>query len=548
MEVETDDFRVTLDPRISPPIVSDTLNGDFVRCRPASSVAPAFLIIRPFPPSVAVPVIDCSRGDSPRCGTCRVFLSPFCKIAKKAKSFRCPFCGHINATIHFTWIYDMRTGSSDRPELHSLVFDVIPPRTLEVLRGRARVFVILVDENLLDTSSPHCENFLRSLEAAQSSSRPTDEIALMTFGDFPAIVNLQTRMSRPLSPELPVGSSVFFRAEETFGSLVEVLRDMAGGGTQPQASLYGALHWATVLMDGVGGRLLLFTSGRATDECVDLFPRLLSKSVSLSVFKATSLGNVELWAQMTGGVVGGLGNVPAITSLFKEETAWFGSVIMRTNGAAQLAGVMGPCCRTEHDVVLTPALTGGNSVVYEFGDVTGELRFQIALRHLDDAGRLRIRVINGQLPNAVAKVDEAAMALYASRKLVYERDTQAFYRVIREAKEWMADGSLFPVLAFSGSVKDQGFVMGSSVEKFAMAVVVTKVVIGDTEFKVVWAPDFNMVWPRLSDEQEEVMREAGRGIGIPQKEFFYPENEEEFELVNIEARQAAQWFQGLSGQ
>jgi hypothetical protein len=129
---------------------------------------------------------------------------------------------------------------------------------------------------------------------------------------------------------------------------------------------------------------------------------------------------------------------------------------------------------------------------------------------------------------------------------VYGCSYKAFCGHIAAVKAIMAPMSLFPVFAFAGTVRDQSFIVAASVEKFLLSLLITAVRIGGDEFKVTWAAAVTIVWPRMDAEQEEVMREVGRRLGVAQKEFFYPETEREFAMMNIEAREAAIWFHDIS--
>jgi hypothetical protein len=438
----------------------------------------------------------------------------------------------MNSTIHFSSLYDMRPGQPDRAELHNLVYDIVPPRTLEVLRGKSRVFVFAIDTSLLPDN-----DVLSVLESLPANA--SDEIALVSICDEPTVINLRTQ-----TPTVN-GKEFFVPGDEAVPRIVEFVR-CCQRAEKPR--LFGGIKTAIAAMDGVGGRLILFTSGRSADDAADLSGELIAKSISLSVVKALSMPIIELWAQITGGLIAPLSAAASLRFLFTERTAWFGSAVLRTNNGADLLGVMGPCCLTERGAVIAPALTPQDAIAFEFVQPAlriGDFCFQLALRYIDDKGALRIRVINGRIRLAQAPtrpIDDAAVALFLSRNRAYGGDLKTFHGHIAAVKALMGPMSLFPVFAFTGTVRDQAFVVAASVEKFLLSLLVTAVRIGRDEFKVVWAAAVTIVWPRMDAAQEGVMRDVARALGVAQNEFFYPESEREFAMMNIEAREAAMWF------
>jgi hypothetical protein len=449
----------------------------------------------------------------------------------------------------------MRPGSVDRPELHNIVYDVLPARILDGRRGKARVFVLLIDESLLNILEPSFGELIEQLRQLPNAARPTDQIALMTFSECPSVANLRTQTTR-LLPEFNPGlllptlskSDFFIPASDSFAPMVELVKSLGHKEPSRPSALFGALKWAAALLEGLGGRLILFTSGRTTDPELNVLPLLLSKSISLSVFKQAGLPIAEMWSQMTGGVVSALANFPPLAALFSDDTTWSGSAVIRTNRPEVQTTVMGPCCNVDEGAVVLPAMGGGSSLIYELTakDVKpGEFLFQIAIRYLDDANILKIRVINGKLPLAkkvVAPLDEAAIALFLSRKRVYEHNEIKFRAQVGFIKKFVGEDSLFPACAFAGSVRDPSFMVSVSVEKFVMSLSVTIVEIEGVPFRVRWAPDFTLIFPRLEDHQLEVMRAVGRNLGAGYSDFFFPDTEEEFQMMSVESREAARWF------
>jgi hypothetical protein len=226
-------------------------------------------------------------------------------------------------------------------------------------------------------------------------------------------------------------------------------------------------------------------------------------------------------------------------------------------------GVYGPCGILEHGQVLAPTVTSSQGIIFEVSadddrkPLLGArpdgylepgqsvLVFQFAFRHFDDRGVLKVRVVSGQIPivqEVETPIDEAALALYISRKKVYEQAERPFNQRVGIAKRFVGENSALPMFLFAGSIRDPGFVVGASVERFALSVLVTDVGIGERDFKVIWGEETTLVLPKAEEAEENVLRETARRLGVGAVNFFYPESEEEFRGMHTEAIGAAPWF------
>jgi hypothetical protein len=61
-----------------------------------------------------------------------------------------------------------------------------------------------------------------------------------------------------------------------------------------EAALFAALRRSAALMVGVGGRQIVLTFDRATDQEFNIQPLLLSNGLSLSVFKRGPISALEM--------------------------------------------------------------------------------------------------------------------------------------------------------------------------------------------------------------------------------------------------------------
>jgi hypothetical protein len=449
----------------------------------------------------------------------------------------------------------MRRSKVQRSELEHLVYDVIPPRIMDGRRGKARVFVLLVDEALLLVGDPAFQELMEQVNQIPVAARGTDQLVLMTYGECASIANLGSQTAR-LLPEFNPGlllptlskGDFFSPVSGAFPAVTDFITSLAHKEPTRPSALFAALRWAAALLEGSGGRLLLFTSGKASDEEFNALSLLLSKSISLSVFKRAPISILEMWSQMTGGVVSALSNVAPLISLFDDSAMWAVSAVMRTSQALTVASVTGPCCTREDGALVAPAMGTGNALVFELAardSKAANVLFQLAVRYTDNDGELKIRIINGRLPVAARTeppLDDPAIALFLSRKRVFDRDEARFRALTGSLKRFIKRGSVFPACAFAGTVRDPTFSIGASVEKLLLMVLPTRVEVGGTEFRVVWAPEFTIIFPRPDEQQESEIRKAGKSLGAGPAVLFFAESEEEFSMMNMGAKEALAWF------
>jgi hypothetical protein len=552
-------FKVTVDPHVLAPELLDSIPIDFVRCGSYGIVNsascnlaesfPPFVAIRPLAPGQSLPVIDCSHGDYPRCGTCHAFLYPFCQVNPVQRSWRCALCTHLNSTIHFTSLFDMRVKITDRPELHHICYDLLPPPEAKAIRGQARVFMFVVDETLISS-----EALADAIASSLRWGKPTDRIGLISFAGSVTIFDLNSGRGRAfgefdpsLFPQVKT-APVFVNAESCAPVLLSALKSLRPGLNGN--ALGQALEWAALLMSGFGGRLVLFTGGRCLAPPADLLQRFQDDSISLSVFRTDALPALEKWAELTGGIVCPFRQVHSLCSLFAVESAWDASASFRCSPGVKVTKVLGKLSLLANDVALFPVITSAESVMYELRSEAnfGNFHFQFAIRFTDDNGVRRVRVINGRLPFVdVIKlpIDDSAMALFLNRKRMCEQQEELFFSRVSLSKGVFGASSLFHVAAYVGSLQDRNFLLGTSVEAFGLSVFCTTVELNGAAFRVVWAPGVTIVYPAVNREQEQAIWAAAHHFGLNMAVIMCPASEAEFLSMTGNDAQASQWYANL---
>jgi hypothetical protein len=305
-------------------------------------------------------------------------------------------------------------------------------------------------------------------------------------------------------------------------------------------------------MEGFGGRLLLFTKS-AADLNHDLLSSLQKNSISFCVIEELNASGLAKFAEATGGIVCGLGNVSMVSSLFSLESAWDTCATLRLPPTVTISSVLGSCSVLSNDVTLFPVITSSESIIYELSSAvqnSGQFHFQFSLRFTDDQGVRKVRVINGRVPFVdVIKLpmDEAALALYLNRKRLVEQRDELFASRVVLTRQLLLGNSRLAQLVYGGMYHERGFVMAAAVEKFALANLVTEIVYKGKTFRVVWAPTMTVVFPRPEEEELEAIRAATKHLGFESLGCYCPDSEHEFARMVVDQEAAESWYRTIPG-
>lgn len=578
-------------PSAFPPVNYESLPSDFIRVASgsiANSTATevsqqfsSFLILNLFSKNQTVPLINCKRGDLSRCGTCNAFLSPFVQVNGDYRCWRCPLCRHINSTIMFTSLYDM-TVAFDRPELHSLVYDIQPPKELLFVNGRHRAFLFMIDEWILSNKSTSFNSLLSQLDAVEKVIRPTDLISLIIYSETITLFDLKQMKARSFldfDPSLyPHAANYYVTAEEGFVNLKKSIKSFGHNKEFTHTKVYPSILWACHLMKKIGGRLLLFSTGRNTfteneeNEQItkDLFKLIQSRSISISLFKAGPLRTVENWAIRTGGIIAPLGQTPPLLNLFIVETAWNSALSIRTSTNVKNTAIYGNGWVLDNGVFQFPVATSQQSYVFELETTTpahvqskdgipDNFYFQFAIRFTDDNGLRKIRIINGMLPfSDVLKfpLDEAAISLFLLRKRIAESREKTFNSRVVLTRNLIDPNatSQLPILLYGGTIMDSQFLNDVSVQRFVLAIHRTQFVFPSPDsndqkrvLTVLWTHSLTVVWPQPTPEEQQIITDAAFELGIAPTSFFTPKDHLEFESMVNNDREAKRWYSEVTG-
>ena len=556
---------LTFEPHVFPPENYETIPSDFIRIPsfsfPSSTATEvsrqfsSFISLKLFSQNTKVPVINCRRGDVPRCGTCQSYLSPFVNVSEEYRSWRCPLCGHLNSTIMFTSLYDMKL-SFDRQELHNLVYDILPPKRLCFITGKPRVFLFIVDEWLLSTNGSY-ERMMKAFDSVEKVIKKDDLIGLIVFSSAVTLVDLTNSASQAFSefePETFINEQNFFvRAEVGFKNLVNCIKSLGHQKQFLQTLTYSALQWAVHLMKGLGGRILMFTSGRCTEEPLDLLNILHKRSISISLFKTAPIRVLENWAMHTGGFTRSFGELSSLAGIFRVQTAWDTALSIRLSSETKCTSIYGNGMILDNGVFSFPIATSEQSYFFEIKTDIPSIKnfyFQFAIRFTDNMGTRIIRIVNGMVPfTDIVRfpIDEAAISMFLLRKRYYESNEKLFNSRVELTKNLVTQGTKLPELIYGGTLCDCPFLNDVTVERFAMSIFTTEADFGHRKLLLVWTPSMIIAYPEPTDEEQDAILRATWKMGIIPNVIFSAKSQKDFESMVNNERESKRWYSEISG-
>lgn len=516
---------------------------------------PAFLHFRPLPANIApAPKIDCSEGDCPRCSTCHAYLSPFVCVNSSQKSWRCPLCGHLNSTLKFTHFIDMTFSKLDRDELHNLVYDIIPPKSLQAIGGMSRVFCFVIEEDLLNTEIKYYDTTIAQIRAASECFKDGDLISLITYSGSVSLFDLKNKKATAFTefePEFMNKSIIYQRnGKENIENLFECLESVSNKHRNSPCRVYSALKWCAEIMGGYGGRIILMTSGRTT-EAYDpsIFSLLRSKMLSLNVFKHSPNKEIESIALQTGGHCSVFGRTSMIRSLFTMKTGWDASTSLRLSSGVSISEVIGNCSVNENDCIVHPIIDQSMSITCLLSvnkRTNDDMIFQFAFRFTDDNGMRYIRIVNGRMKVAEfipPQLDEASIALFILRKRAIDRFEKTFLSRCRMSRKFInPETTILPVLLHEGMEQDINIALMSSVERFAFSIIPTELIIHGRIFKALWTSSKLVVYPEPDEIRKKFFSSASEALGLVDEEIYSPKTDEEYKSLTGDVEEANIWY------
>ena len=547
---------------------NETNDGNFVRSASLfmpktespenCSQIPAFLNFTPFPANAHPFVVNCRKGDCPRCGTCKAYLSPFVPVDFANQCYRCPLCHRLNSTIRFTPLGDFMKHIPDRPELHNLVYDIIPSESVMYKRGRSRSFLLVVDEEMLNM-----ENFDNTMKLIDALAfQENDLIGLITYSGSVTLYDINAKKSYAFPEYTPEVckyeiAQVPYASESVLENIKTCLRAAQNDRYMPPAVVYEALQWASFVINKNGGKIILLSSGKISGDEILMKPTLQLQMISVNIFTLIDNETFRSLAQTTGGyyhhIKDDMSHLDAITSLIIEETAWDAASSLRFNSeGVKILSIQGPCYVDENNCVIHPNINHNTSITYTLGIdktlIKGDFIYQFAFRFTDDKGQRLIRVVNGRMPFAdvmPSDIDEASLALFALRQK-YKTNSDYIYNhllsIIKQRIQ-MKQTTMLPAYFFYGAQKDKSFILSTTPTIFALTFTQSEINVKQNKFGLLSLENVNVIYPKPNDNEIQEIQSLLQKNGFKLKPFYFPQTLQEYQGLFKDQAPAFAWFQ-----
>ena len=518
---------------------------------------PAFLHFRPLPPGIEPPKINCTRGDMPRCAKCNYYLSPFVNVNVNTRSWRCPLCNSLNSVYKFTADCDMVI-KTDREELHHLVYDIIPPQYYNATGGNARSFCFIIDEDLLNSEIKYLDATIKQIESIKDCLTENDLISLITFSGSVTLYDLTEKKAKAypeFTPELIDKKIIFQRnALHYFDNLMKCLKSRSNTKRNSPCSLYLALKYASIIMGGYGGKVILFSTGRVTDiNDEDMIALFSKKMLSLNIFKHAPIHDIEKIAFKTGGYSTVFGNTELLRSLFTIPTAWDAATNLRVSKGCSIEFIDGSCFLNENQCLIHPIIDQSSSITFGLStptDPSGDFIFQFAFRFTNDKGERYIRIVNGKMLYAdflPKPIDNPSLALFLLRRRCEENNERLFIsRAVSSRRFIDGETSYFPLILYQGAEQDRSLAKTASVERYGMSTLPTEVIVSGRKFIVLWAANKFVIYPEPDDLRKPAFDYATKFLGFIDLPKIYPKNDQEYHTFISDLYESNRWFYQLA--
>ena len=520
---------------------------------------PAFLTFTPFPANAKPKLVNCRKGDCPRCGTCKAYLSPFVPVTFETQCYRCPLCNRLNSTIHFTPLGDFTKHVPDRQELHNLVYDIIPSESIKYKRSKSRSFLLVVDEEMLNN-----DNFDKTMKMIDSLAfQENDLIGLITYSGSVTLYDINAKKSYAFpeySPEVCKYSisQIHYQNQETIENLKTCLRSAKNDRYMPPAVFYEALQWVSFVINKNGGKIIVLSSGKITGDEISLKPILQQQMISVSVFTLQDNDLLRSFTYSTGGyyhhITEDNSHFDALTSLIIEPTAWDAATSLRFNSEGiKILSIQGPCY-VENDCVIHPIVNQNTSITYILSvnplQIKGDFIYQFAFRFTDDKGQRLIRVVNGKMSFAdfmPVDIDEPSLALFALRQKFNSNSDFLYNHILKIIKQriQLKPTSLLPAYLYYGNQKDKSFILSTTPTDFALTFNQSEINLKQNKFNLLSLENVHVIYPKPDDNQMSEIQLILQNNGFKLKPFYFPQSFEEYQSLFKDLSPAFSWYQSL---
>ena len=416
-------------------------------------------------PAPGVPVVNFPNQQIIRCRRCRTYINPFVKFTQGGQRWNCNVCNLINdVPPEYFCVLDAngrRRDLAERPELcHGHVEFVAPAEYMvRPPQPPAYFFVIDVSYNavasgMLQAAVNAITETLEGLDGAHTGNRT--KVGFLTFDSALHFYNLKASLSRPQMLVVTDVAEVYTPLHEgllvdladsmeVVQSLVESLPEMFAATSNTQSCLGPALQGAYMVMQQLGGKMLVFQTTmpnlgvgklrnrdnprvmgtdkeRTLLQPEELFYKRLGvecsrNQICVDMFIGASgfmdIASIAPLSKFTGGQLtyypafNGSKDGPELESKIRRvltrETGWEAVMRIRCSRGLKVSSFYGHFFIRSTDLLALPNVDADKAFAVQFSHEEGNLQgrtccFQVALLYTSSSGERRIRVLTSQLP------------------------------------------------------------------------------------------------------------------------------------------------------
>lgn len=451
-----------------------------------------------------VPVANPAGSTIIRCKRCRTYMNPFMAWMDGGRRYVCNVCALMNETpIEYFCALDAsghRLDHQERPELCSGSVEYVAPAEYMVRAPMPPTYVFVIDVSSAAAASGMLRVACAAIKASLDSL-PGDErtlVAFITYDNTLHYYNLKSTLSAPQmmvvaeieDPFVPLPDDLLVNLRESrplVDALLDSLPQSYGRASQVESAMGPALQAAFLVMNHIGGKLLLFQAaapslgiGRikardnpalyGTDrECSlrtpdDPFYKKYSAEASrfqicIDVFAFGSaymdLPSLGALPKYTGGQLyyypgfqaerDGAKLHAELCHNLTRETAWEAVMRIRCSKGLRVSAFFGHFFIRSSDLLALPACDVDKAfsveITHEETLLTGQVAYlQAALLYTNSVGERRIRVHTMALPVVSELIDlykqsDAGATATLLGKMSVERSYSAKLDDVRSAMQ-----------------------------------------------------------------------------------------------------------------
>ncbi|EFN54134.1 hypothetical protein CHLNCDRAFT_135519 [Chlorella variabilis] len=409
-----------------------------------------------------VPVANPTGGTIIRCKRCRTYINPFMSWMDGGRRYSCNVCQMVNEVpVEYFCSLDAngrRLDHDERPELCGGSVEYVAPAEYMVRAPMPPTYVFVIDVSFAAAAcgmlGAACSTIKASLDSLPGDERT--QVAFITFDNTLHFYNLKSSLSQPQmmvvaevdDPFVPLPDDLLVNLRDSralVDALLDSLPQSYGRASQVESAMGPALQAAFLVMNHIGGKLLLFQAAapsvgigriKARDNPAlygtdreyslrtpdDPFYKRFSAEASrfqicVDVFAFGSaymdLPSLGALPKYTGGQLYYYPGFAAerdgpklqaeLSRNLARETAWEAVMRIRCSKGLRISAFFGHFFIRSTDLLALPACDVDKSfsveIAHEETLVTGQVAYlQAALLYTNSCGERRIRVHTLALP------------------------------------------------------------------------------------------------------------------------------------------------------